>query len=67
LVPAPTSSKAVLRCHYCETDIEDYVAAHKGDKKVHHDHEAIHNMTTKDLTQFVMFADDAAAKKAGFA
>ena len=67
LVPAPTSSKSVLRCHYCETDIEDYVAAHKGDNRVHRDQETIHNMTTKDLTQFVMFADGASAKKAGFA
>lgn len=65
LVPAPASSKSVLRCHYCETDVDQFVAAHRGDKRVT-DAAPIHNMTSKDLLSYLLFADDAAARAAGY-
>lgn len=66
LVPAPTSSKSVLRCHYCETDVDQFVAADRGERRLT-DAAPIHNMTSKDLLGYLFFADDAAAKTAGFA
>jgi aspartate carbamoyltransferase catalytic subunit len=65
IVPAPTSSKSILRCHYCETDLDDFVLADRKSKKLG-DTGAVHDMSAKDLAGRVFFADVKAAKEAGY-
>lgn len=66
LVPAPTSSRAVLRCHYCETDIDHFVLAHRSERWFKTD-AGVSTMTTKDLRAYLFFADAEAARAKGFA
>ena len=67
LVPAPTSSRAVLRCHYCETDIDHFVIAHRGERWFKAAGPDVATMTTKDLRAHLFFADAEAAKAKGYA
>jgi hypothetical protein len=67
LVPAPTSSRAVLRCHYCETDIDHFVIAHRGERWFKAASPDVATMTTKDLRAHLFFADAEAAKAKGYA
>lgn len=64
IVGAPTSSKAILRCHYCETDIDDFVLADRETRKLR-DVAGVQAMSAKDLAGCVFFADEKAAKEAG--
>lgn len=66
IVPAPTSSKAVLRCHYCETDIDHFVMARRDDRKLIADAGGLASMSSKDLAHHIFFADDNTAHAAGF-
>ncbi len=66
VVPSPTSSRAVLRCHYCEADIDDFVIAHRGERWFKPDASAVQAMTTKDLRDYILFADADAARAKGY-
>ena len=66
IVPAPTSSRSVLRCHYCETDIDQFVLAHRTERTLD-DPGTLARMNSKDLRAYLFFADEAAARAKGFA
>lgn len=66
IVPAPTSSKAVLRCHYCETDIDHFVLANRADRSVTTEVANVPGMSAKDLAQHLFFADENTAHAAGY-
>ena len=66
LVPAPTSSKCTLRCHYCETDLDDFVIAERTTGRVRDDLNAMQGMSAKDLQRVLVFADEEAARAAGY-
>ncbi|MDX2273902.1 MAG: aspartate carbamoyltransferase catalytic subunit [Hyphomonadaceae bacterium] len=65
IVPAPTSSKSVLRCHYCETDLDEVVLGDRKTKQLG-DVTALQSMSAKELAGAVFFADLATAKAAGY-
>ena len=52
-----------LRCFYCETDIENFLAGHR---RWHHYEAPSADLTAKRLKDVVFFADAAAAKAAGY-
>lgn len=66
IAPAPTSSKSVLRCHYCEADIENFIIAHRGERWLKPGASAIRDMTSKDLLAYLFFSDVAGARLAGY-
>jgi aspartate carbamoyltransferase catalytic subunit len=52
-----------LRCFYCETDIENFLAGHR---RTRHFEAPSTELTAKRLKDVVFFADAAAAKAAGY-
>src|SRR5262249_35862282 len=66
IVPAPPSSRAVLRCHYCETDIDQFVLAHRGERWFKPEPTTLGAMTSKDLKHYLFFADATSAEAKGF-
>ena len=66
LVPAPTSSRLILRCHYCETDVDSFVLADRGARTFQADAANVQSMSAKDLKQHLFFADAGAARAAGY-
>ena len=56
----------MLRCHYCETDIDAFVAAHRGERTFR-DGAAVQAMTSKDLRSYLFFQDAEAARAKGYA
>ncbi len=65
IVPAPNSSKSILRCHYCETDIDDFVLAQR-QAHTFTTGAAIQSLSAKDFAQHLFFSDGKAAKAAGY-
>ena len=66
IVPAPTSSKAILRCHYCEKDVDDFVLGEREAKTFIAAPAKLQALTAKELAARVFFADADAAKQAGY-
>ena len=64
--PAPNSSKSILRCHYCETDIDDFVIADRAARSFSADVSALQSMSAKDFGRALLFADANAAEAAGY-
>jgi aspartate carbamoyltransferase catalytic subunit len=59
LVPGPR-----LRCYYCETDIEDFLIAHR--RSGHYDSKLSRKRHAGDFRNLVFFADEASAETAGY-
>lgn len=66
IVPAPTSSRSVLRCYYCETDLDEFVFGERDGKKIN-DVIAVQSLTNKHLADCIFFSDITAARAAGYA
>ncbi|MGE0595312.1 MAG: aspartate carbamoyltransferase catalytic subunit [Hyphomonadaceae bacterium] len=66
IVLAPTSSKTTLRCHYCETDVDEFVVADRSARSISGDASSVQAMSAKDLAQHIFFADARSAKAAGY-
>ena len=67
VVPARASSKALLRCFFCETDIDDFVVAHRQQRWFKPSSAAIEGMSSKKLHDYIFFADEARARESGYA
>ena len=67
IVPAPTSSRSVLRCHYCETDVDHFLLAHRGERWFASDAAMLTTLSSKDLKAYVLFADADTARARGYA
>jgi aspartate carbamoyltransferase catalytic subunit len=53
-----------LRCYYCETDIVDFLIAHR--RRGHYDSKLSRRRPVGDFRDVVFFADEEAAETAGF-
>ncbi|HLH94667.1 MAG TPA: hypothetical protein VKW08_06065 [Xanthobacteraceae bacterium] len=66
VVKSAAAEAAKLRCVYCESDIEDFVVAHKKNKWFSKDTTALLREGEQHLRELIAFADESAARESGF-
>jgi aspartate carbamoyltransferase catalytic subunit len=66
VVKSETPAGCMLRCGYCESDVEQFVVAHKKNKWFTKDACVLLKHDEQHLRELIVFADEADASAAGF-
>jgi aspartate carbamoyltransferase catalytic subunit len=66
VVKSAAAETCMLRCVYCESDIESFVVAHRKNKWYAKDASALLTDVDQNLRELIVFADEADARAGGF-
>jgi len=66
VVKTAATEGCMLRCDYCESDIESFVVAHKKNKWYAKDSALLLREGEHSLRELIVFADEADARAGGF-